>query len=70
MRFKHRVNAWAPIDLAMFQEDLLDFGRKPGIFSLVFTDFPLAPGIIPTYRDVECLAEQRDGIVLAVLWLQ
>src|SRR5258708_19948806 len=45
-----RVNTWTPINLAILQENRLDFGRKPGIFSLVSANGPFAPGRIATHR--------------------
>src|SRR5205085_10701985 len=50
--FEHRVNARTPVDLAVLQEDLLDLGFEPGIFSLVLAHFPLAPGIIAADRNI------------------
>src|SRR5205085_4664606 len=64
--FEHRVNARTPVDLAVLQEDLLDLGFEPGIFSLVLAHFPLAPGIIAADRNVESLAQQRHRVLLAV----
>src|SRR5258708_37488688 len=57
-----RVNTWTPINLAIVQENRLDFGRKPSIFSLVSADGPFAPGIIATHRNLKNLAHQRDRI--------
>ena len=61
------MNARAAVDLAVLQEDLLDDGFEPGIFSLVLAHFPLAPGIIAADRNLQSLAQQRDGVLLAVL---
>ena len=57
---KHRVNARTPIDLAMIQKDLLNFGCKLGIFSAMSGSLPAFPGIIATLRDLKREASQRD----------
>jgi hypothetical protein len=44
----------------VLQEDLLDYGFEPGIFSLVLAHFSLAPGIIAADRNIQSLAQQRD----------
>src|SRR5437867_974680 len=65
--FEHRVNAWTAVDLAMVQENLLDFGCKLGIFSAMLAHRAVFPGIIAALGNLQCLAEQRDRIFVAVL---
>jgi hypothetical protein len=45
------VKTGTSVDLAIFQEEALDFSCKSGIFSLVLADGPVARGIIATHRD-------------------
>ena len=53
-------------ELAVLQEDLLDLGFEPGIFSLVLARFPLAPGVIAADRNIQKrLAQQRQLLVPA-----
>jgi hypothetical protein len=61
------VNARAPLDLAMVQEDLLDVGAQSGSFSALLANLPASPGILAAFGDLEGLAEHRDRVLLAVL---
>ena len=61
------MNAWTPIDLAMIQENLLDFGCKFGIFSAMLAHRTASPSIIATLGNLKHLAEQRDRVLMAVL---
>src|SRR5436305_15350365 len=62
-----RMNAWTTIDLAVIQEDLLNFGCILGIFSAVLGSFPAAPSIIAALRILQCFAQQRDRVLMALL---
>jgi len=61
------VNTWAAIDLTILQENRLDFGTKPGIFSLVVAHRSLARGVIATHRNLKHLAHQGHRILLLML---
>jgi hypothetical protein len=64
--FEESVNAWTPIELAMLQKDLLNFGCKSGIFSAMLAGLSVLPPIIATFRNVECGAENRYWVLLFV----
>ncbi len=61
------MNAWTAIDLAVFQEQLLNFGGEMGIFSTMLGRLSVFPGILATLRHLKGLAEHGDGIVVALL---
>src|SRR5436305_15244734 len=61
------MDARTPIDLAMVQKNLLDFGCKLGIFSTVLGSLPATPSIIAALRNLQRFAEQRDRVLLALL---
>src|SRR6266516_6867805 len=61
------MDARTPIDLAMVQKNLLDFGCKLGIFSTVVGSLPAFPGIIAALRNLQRFAQQRDRVLLALL---
>jgi hypothetical protein len=65
--FEHGVNAWTAVDLAVFQENLLDCGGKLGIFWAMLGNLPVFPGIIATLGNLKRLAEQGDRVLVAVL---
>jgi hypothetical protein len=48
-RLQGGMNTWAPINLAILQENRVNFGSKPGIFSLVLADGSFARGVIATH---------------------
>ena len=66
--FKHRMNAWTPIDLAVIQEDLLNFGGEPGIFSAMLGSFPIFPAVIATLRNLKRLTKQGNRILMLVFF--
>src|SRR6266516_2406170 len=61
------MDARTPIDLAMVQKNLLDFGCKLGIFSTVLGSLPTFPGIIAALRNLQREASQGDRVLLALL---
>jgi hypothetical protein len=67
MCFEDGMNAWAAVDLAMVQKDLLDFGGQAGIFSAMLARLSVLPGIITALGDLKRFAEHRDRIPLALL---
>src|SRR5438270_10622928 len=60
------MNTLAPIDLAMVQNNVLDFGCKLGIFSTMVGSLPVFPGIIAALRNLKRFALQGDRVLLAV----
>lgn len=61
------MNPWAAIDPPMLQENLLNVGGQPGIFSAMRGNLSGFPRIIAALRDVKCLAKQRDRVGVLVL---
>src|SRR6266516_6756160 len=51
----------------MIQENLLDFGGQPCIFSAVLGGLPVFPGVIATLGNLQRLAEHCDGVGVSVL---
>jgi hypothetical protein len=47
----------APIDVAMIQKNVLDFGCKLGIFSTVLRGLPAFPGVIAALGNLKRFAE-------------
>src|SRR5260221_13078920 len=66
-RFEHSRDAWAAVDLTMVQKNVLDFGRKLGIFSALGAHRAVSPGVIATDRNIERLAQEGHRILLTVL---
>jgi hypothetical protein len=46
---------------------LLSQGRNSGIFSRLYTRLTVFPGVVAALGNVECLAEQLNGILVALL---
>ena len=65
--FQDRVNAWASINPTILLKKLLDLGGEAGIFSAVLARLTVQPGVIATLGNLKRLAEDTDGILLAVL---
>ena len=61
------MNAGTAIDLAVFQEKLLDVGGKAGIFSAMLARLAAFPGIIAAFGDLQGLAEHGDRVLLPLL---
>jgi hypothetical protein len=60
------MNARTPIEAAVIQIDLLDFGSQTGIFSAVLRGFAVFPARIAAFRHFKRLTEHRNRILLLV----
>lgn len=61
------MNPWATIDPPTLQENLLNVGGQPGIFSAMLGSLSGFPRILAALRDVKCLAKQCDRGGVSVL---
>ena len=56
------MNAWTAIDPSVRLEDVFYLLCEHLVFLCPFGDFPLAPGVIATFRHLQSTAHQRNGI--------